>query len=251
MGIHRNARRDLRDDRCGIGAIVWAFEVEGFWQTIGVLLIGLPVARLHRDAADRARAGASGDRGRRRHGGRPLADGGRRFEELRATRRRRRVPQHPLAHRRARRPHGCRDRLRARLALVGGHAPDRGRRVVSGTARGLRHLGAASASSSSTGPVRPSGRATCSTSHRATTASRWATSRACRSIGWGSGRGLGFPTGIDSRVLRTLLFTDLVDSHDSGCGARRLPVARAAVRRVRGEPGRARAVRRPGGGYDG
>jgi hypothetical protein len=27
-----------------IGAIVWAFEVEGFWQTIGVLLIGLPVA---------------------------------------------------------------------------------------------------------------------------------------------------------------------------------------------------------------
>jgi len=27
-----------------IGAIVWAFEVEGVWQTIGVLLIGLPVA---------------------------------------------------------------------------------------------------------------------------------------------------------------------------------------------------------------
>ena len=27
-----------------IGAIVWAFEVEGFWQTLGVLLIGLPVA---------------------------------------------------------------------------------------------------------------------------------------------------------------------------------------------------------------
>jgi hypothetical protein len=27
-----------------IGAIVWAFEVEGFWQTIGVLLVGLPVA---------------------------------------------------------------------------------------------------------------------------------------------------------------------------------------------------------------
>jgi len=27
-----------------IGAIVWAFEVEGFWQTIGVLLIGLPFA---------------------------------------------------------------------------------------------------------------------------------------------------------------------------------------------------------------
>lgn len=27
-----------------IGAIVWAFEVEGFWQTIGVLLIGLPIA---------------------------------------------------------------------------------------------------------------------------------------------------------------------------------------------------------------
>ena len=26
------------------GAIVWAFEVEGFWQTLGVLLIGLPVA---------------------------------------------------------------------------------------------------------------------------------------------------------------------------------------------------------------
>jgi hypothetical protein len=28
----------------GIGAIVWAFEVDGFWQTVGVLLIGLPVA---------------------------------------------------------------------------------------------------------------------------------------------------------------------------------------------------------------
>ena len=28
----------------GFGAIVWAFEVEGFWQTLGVLLIGLPVA---------------------------------------------------------------------------------------------------------------------------------------------------------------------------------------------------------------
>ena len=27
-----------------IGAIVWAFEVDGFWQNIGVLLIGLPVA---------------------------------------------------------------------------------------------------------------------------------------------------------------------------------------------------------------
>ena len=27
-----------------VGAIVWAFEVEGFWQTIGVLLIGLPVS---------------------------------------------------------------------------------------------------------------------------------------------------------------------------------------------------------------
>jgi len=27
----------------GIGAIVWAFEVEGFWQTVGVL-VGLPVA---------------------------------------------------------------------------------------------------------------------------------------------------------------------------------------------------------------
>lgn len=28
----------------GFGAIVWAFEVEGVWQTLGVLLIGLPVA---------------------------------------------------------------------------------------------------------------------------------------------------------------------------------------------------------------
>ena len=26
------------------GAIVWAFKVEGFWQTLGVLLVGLPVA---------------------------------------------------------------------------------------------------------------------------------------------------------------------------------------------------------------
>jgi len=28
----------------GIGVVVWAFEVEGFWQTLGVLLVGLPVA---------------------------------------------------------------------------------------------------------------------------------------------------------------------------------------------------------------
>lgn len=30
----------------GIGAIIWAFEVDGFWRTIGVLLIGLPVSIL-------------------------------------------------------------------------------------------------------------------------------------------------------------------------------------------------------------
>jgi hypothetical protein len=27
-----------------VGTIVWAFEVDGFWQTLGVLLIGGPVA---------------------------------------------------------------------------------------------------------------------------------------------------------------------------------------------------------------
>ena len=27
-----------------IGTIIWAFEVEGFWQTLGVLLIGGPFA---------------------------------------------------------------------------------------------------------------------------------------------------------------------------------------------------------------
>ena len=27
-----------------VGSIVWAVEVDGFWQTIGVLLVGLPVA---------------------------------------------------------------------------------------------------------------------------------------------------------------------------------------------------------------
>ena len=27
-----------------VGSIIWAFEVDGFWQTIGVLLIGLPVS---------------------------------------------------------------------------------------------------------------------------------------------------------------------------------------------------------------
>jgi hypothetical protein len=26
-----------------IGTIIWAFEVDGFWQTIGVLLIGGPL----------------------------------------------------------------------------------------------------------------------------------------------------------------------------------------------------------------
>ena len=28
----------------GIGVVIWAIEVEGFWQTIGVILIGGPVA---------------------------------------------------------------------------------------------------------------------------------------------------------------------------------------------------------------
>ena len=27
-----------------VGSVVWAFEVSGFWQTLGVLLIGLPVS---------------------------------------------------------------------------------------------------------------------------------------------------------------------------------------------------------------
>ena len=27
-----------------VGSIVWAFEVEGFWQTLGVILIGGPVS---------------------------------------------------------------------------------------------------------------------------------------------------------------------------------------------------------------
>jgi hypothetical protein len=27
-----------------VGTVIWAFEAEGFWQTIGVLLIGGPVA---------------------------------------------------------------------------------------------------------------------------------------------------------------------------------------------------------------
>ena len=29
-----------------IGAIVWAFEVDGFWRTVGVLLVGLPISIL-------------------------------------------------------------------------------------------------------------------------------------------------------------------------------------------------------------
>jgi hypothetical protein len=28
----------------GIGTVIWAIEVEGFWQTIGVILIGGPVS---------------------------------------------------------------------------------------------------------------------------------------------------------------------------------------------------------------
>lgn len=27
-----------------IGSIIWAFEADGFWQTVGVLLVGLPVS---------------------------------------------------------------------------------------------------------------------------------------------------------------------------------------------------------------
>ena len=27
-----------------IGTIIWAFEVDGFWQTLGVLLLGGPIA---------------------------------------------------------------------------------------------------------------------------------------------------------------------------------------------------------------
>src|SRR4051794_25944423 len=28
----------------GVGVVVWAFEVEGFWETLGVILIGAPIA---------------------------------------------------------------------------------------------------------------------------------------------------------------------------------------------------------------
>jgi hypothetical protein len=28
----------------GIGTVIWAIEVEGFWQTVGVLLIGGPLS---------------------------------------------------------------------------------------------------------------------------------------------------------------------------------------------------------------
>jgi hypothetical protein len=28
----------------GIGTIVWAVEVEGFWQTLGVIFLGAPLA---------------------------------------------------------------------------------------------------------------------------------------------------------------------------------------------------------------
>ena len=27
-----------------VGVIVWAFEVEGFWQTLGVIFLGAPIA---------------------------------------------------------------------------------------------------------------------------------------------------------------------------------------------------------------
>jgi hypothetical protein len=27
-----------------VGTVIWAIEVEGFWQTLGVILIGAPVA---------------------------------------------------------------------------------------------------------------------------------------------------------------------------------------------------------------
>ena len=30
----------------GAGVVAWAFEVEGFWRTLGVVLIGAPVALL-------------------------------------------------------------------------------------------------------------------------------------------------------------------------------------------------------------
>ena len=55
-----------------IGSIVWAFEVEGFWQTLGVLLHRTPRVHLHRDDPDRARAGDARDRRRRRHRVGPL-----------------------------------------------------------------------------------------------------------------------------------------------------------------------------------
>ncbi len=62
-----------------IGAIVWAFEVEGFWQTLGVLLIGLPVSIFIATIPIALGPGDACDRRRRRHGGRALARDGRRL----------------------------------------------------------------------------------------------------------------------------------------------------------------------------
>ena len=109
-----------------IGAIVWAFEVDGLLADAGRPAHRAARRDLHRDDPDRARPGDARDRRRRRHGGRPLdamADAV--VEELREPRQRRRVPEASRADivelgDLTVGQHG----LRARLALVGARAPD-------------------------------------------------------------------------------------------------------------------------------
>jgi hypothetical protein len=73
----------------------------------------------------------------------------------------------------------------------------------------------------------------------------------CVQIEWAGLRAFaGFPTGIHSRVLATLLFTDLVGSDGARRETRRRALARAAVEALRGRQSGARAVRRPRGRHD-
>ncbi len=151
----------------------------------------------------------------------------------------------------ARRSHGRPDRRRARLALVGRTS---GRRwAASGARRGTSassspdSLGIdfSDGTSSSFGPNDvfdiPPG-------HDGYTIG----DEPCVQIEWSGIRAwAGFPTGIHSRVLRTLLFTDLVDSTQIAEPSGRRALARAPVRALRSRSRRARALSGTRGDDDG
>ncbi len=221
LGVHRHARRGLRDDRRGHRHDRLGVRGRGLLADDRRPAHRTPRVHLHRDAPDRARA--------RRCARSPTS-----ATRVAPARRDGRGPPQELRPPDEVIEFPASDVQSSTSAISPSDAwstsrAGAGRRTCSpsSAASGARRGTSGSSSPGVSGPSSPtarrpsSARATSSTSHPATTASRSATSP-CVQVEWTGLRAwAGFPTGIHSRVLATLLFI----------GSRRLDDARRRARR--------------------